>query len=439
MSRETDLDKQDKAEINNYTRTPNMLIFGYHDTISPQEKWLYVCLKHLCGKKGTRHLSLRYISEQTGISTGALSASKNKKGEVNPGMIKHLHNAGLIHAEIKKPGRGNPQYHITITEVWALNQAFFRSEFGQVEEMEGEPVRISDEPVQNSDRSVHFSDRSVQNSDEPVRNSANTNMRSKITEQDSYNMREQEESAFAPSSFLPQDEIEAEEDETPTVHRMPAITLNGAIASTLGEPDISPLSAQARQSHTTLGDDGAATVGLGSEPRASDEQDDEPYIRPETAKERKRRVEQREKEIWALVEQGLGTKFTRTQRQLKPNVTGMERLIEDDTSDETISEGLEKLSDFWKNQFDLAMFHAKLPGLVRKQPQQNGHRGKLVDKSPQSVLDAQYEAALQASPRVDDGERHSDFDVYVGNGPEARRELVRLGKELKARGVCPDL
>ena len=174
------LDKQDSAEVKNYTRTANMLIYSYHDTLSPQEKWLYVCLKHMCGRKGTRHLSLRYISEQTGISTGALSKSKHSEG-----MIRHLHDAGLIHAEIKKhDGKGNPQYHITITDIWALNQAFFdktRSEFGQDEDIDAEPVRISDEPVQNSDKLV-------QNSDEPVRNSGNTNTRSKtitkITEQD---------------------------------------------------------------------------------------------------------------------------------------------------------------------------------------------------------------------------------------------------------------
>jgi hypothetical protein len=143
--KEATLDKQDGAEVKNFTRVPNMLIFGYHESLSPQEKWLYVCLKHMCGRKGTRHLSLRYISEKTGISTGALSKSKHSDG-----MIRHLHDAGLIHAQIKKPAVGNPQYHITITDVWALNQAFFsrtRSEFGQDEDEDAEPVRNSDEPV----------------------------------------------------------------------------------------------------------------------------------------------------------------------------------------------------------------------------------------------------------------------------------------------------
>jgi hypothetical protein len=165
MNNEQHLDKQDASEVKNYTRVPNMLIFGYNQ-ISPQEKWLLVCLKHLCGKRGTRHLSLRYIAEQTGISTGALSRSKDKKGKVNEGMIAHLHQAGLIHSEIKQhEGHGNPQFHITITDTWQLNQSFFetRSDFGRVLEDVSYPVRISDKPVQ-------ISDGLVRNSDEPVRN-----------------------------------------------------------------------------------------------------------------------------------------------------------------------------------------------------------------------------------------------------------------------------
>src|SRR5258708_14471481 len=206
MNPETGLDKQDKAEITNFTRTPNMLIFGYRDTLSPQEKWLYVCLKHLCGKRGTRHLSLRYIAEQTGISVGALSKSKHSEG-----MIKHLHDAGLIHAEIKRPGSGgNAQYHITITDVWTLNQAFFRSEFGQDEDVDSAPVRNVDEPVQDSDRLVHFSDKIVRNSDEPVRIPSNTKI-SKITEQDYYKITEQEREDVSASAENPHASLDLSE------------------------------------------------------------------------------------------------------------------------------------------------------------------------------------------------------------------------------------
>lgn len=114
--------------INNYTRVPNMLVDGYPD-LHPQDKWLFVCLVRLCGKEGTRYLSLRYISDRTGFSRGPLGGSKDK-----PGMIQRLHNAGLIHAEIKRRKspdgneKNNAQYHITIADTWRLNYDFFHPE-----------------------------------------------------------------------------------------------------------------------------------------------------------------------------------------------------------------------------------------------------------------------------------------------------------------------
>lgn len=40
---------------------------------------------------------------------------------------------------------------------------------------------------------------------------------------------------------------------------------------------------------------------------------------------------------------------------------------------------------------------------------------------------------------LDDGERHSDFDIYKGNGPEARKKWREEGARLKALGYSPDL
>jgi hypothetical protein len=114
--------------INNYTRVPNMLVDGYPE-LHPQDKWLFVCLVRLCGKEGTRYLSLRYIADRTGFSRGPLGGSKDK-----PGMIQRLHNAGLIHAEIKRRKssegneKNNAQYHITIADTWKLNYDFFHPE-----------------------------------------------------------------------------------------------------------------------------------------------------------------------------------------------------------------------------------------------------------------------------------------------------------------------
>lgn len=186
---EKQADKEDAAEIKNYTRTPNMLIFGYR-TISPQEKWLYTCLKHMCGKKGTRHLSLRYISEQTGISTGALSTSKDKKGNVNLGMIRHLHDAGLIHSEIKKhDGKGNAQYHITITDIWALNQEFFATR-PKSEQVEGDDVNLSEFRTDSSEFRTDTpptrpkSEQTCPNSSTILRLDSKTTDNTKIREQD---------------------------------------------------------------------------------------------------------------------------------------------------------------------------------------------------------------------------------------------------------------
>jgi hypothetical protein len=187
-------DKQDAAEVKNYTRVPNMLIFGYHDQLSPQEKWLYVCLKHMCGKKGTRHLSLRYISEQTGISTGALSSSRNAKGVVNLGMMRHLHDTGIIHCEIKKhEGKGNPQYHVTITDVWALNQDFFitRSDFGQAEGENNNPSeRLTGSSEFRTDTPETRSDfgQTCPNFGTNIRLDNKTTDSSKITKQDESNV-----------------------------------------------------------------------------------------------------------------------------------------------------------------------------------------------------------------------------------------------------------
>ncbi len=152
----TEAIKQEVKDIKkNYTRTPNILFESYPD-LHPQEKWLFINLTYLCGAAGTRHLSLRYISERTGISIAALSGSKDPAKNY-PGMIRHLHDAGLIHTEIRKQKskngkeRGQEQYHITITDIWQLNEIFFMkcSEYEHSEEQDVESV-------QNMNESVHI-------------------------------------------------------------------------------------------------------------------------------------------------------------------------------------------------------------------------------------------------------------------------------------------
>jgi hypothetical protein len=136
--------------IKNYTRVPNMLVDGYQD-LHPQDKWLFVCLVRLCGKEGTRYLSLRFIAKKTGFSPSVLSDNK-KNGK--PGMIGRLHNSGLIHAEIKRRLDGDgeeekqAQYHITITNTWALNYEYYNpSNCSKTEQSDNESVLIQNATV----------------------------------------------------------------------------------------------------------------------------------------------------------------------------------------------------------------------------------------------------------------------------------------------------
>jgi hypothetical protein len=97
-----------------YIKIPRILRTEY-DTITAAQKWLYVCLKDLCGEKGTSFRSLRKLAKETGLSAAMLSTS-----------IRTLHDVGLIHAEKKKRTDGedevgNVVWHITIVDIWKAN------------------------------------------------------------------------------------------------------------------------------------------------------------------------------------------------------------------------------------------------------------------------------------------------------------------------------
>lgn len=79
--------------------------------LTPLQRWLYVCLKDLCGDHGTCYRTVRALVEETSISSGMISES-----------IPVLHKAGLIHAEKKKRHTGGKEvWHITIIDIWQLN------------------------------------------------------------------------------------------------------------------------------------------------------------------------------------------------------------------------------------------------------------------------------------------------------------------------------
>ena len=108
---ESPLQQQAKGEdFGYYIKIPRLLRTGY-ETLSALQKWIYICLKDLCGDFGICFRSLRILAKEVAVSTGLLSES-----------IRTLHQAGLIIAE-KKPrsAGGKAIWHISIVDIWSSN------------------------------------------------------------------------------------------------------------------------------------------------------------------------------------------------------------------------------------------------------------------------------------------------------------------------------
>ncbi len=102
-----------KIEWGFFAVVPRVVRTQYKD-LTHSDKWLYTCLKDLCGDKGTCFRTLRALKEETDISIASLST-----------MIPKLHEAGLIHAEKKRRSNsGKEVWHITIVDIWQLNKDF---------------------------------------------------------------------------------------------------------------------------------------------------------------------------------------------------------------------------------------------------------------------------------------------------------------------------
>lgn len=105
--------KDPRVEWGFYAMTPRIVRTKYKQ-LSHTEKWLYTCLKDLCGKRGTCFRTLRSLKEETDISIASLST-----------MIPNLHKAGLIHAEKKRsPRSGKEIWHISIVDIWQMNKDY---------------------------------------------------------------------------------------------------------------------------------------------------------------------------------------------------------------------------------------------------------------------------------------------------------------------------
>src|SRR6266567_2768539 len=102
--------QEPKIDFGFHAVIPRIVRTGYKH-LSHAQKWLYTCLKDLCGDKGTCYRSLRALAIETDMSTGLLSES-----------IPVLHDAGLIHAEMKKRATGGKAvWHISIVDIWKAN------------------------------------------------------------------------------------------------------------------------------------------------------------------------------------------------------------------------------------------------------------------------------------------------------------------------------
>lgn len=94
-----------------FSSVPRIIRTGYQN-LSATAKWIYVCLKDLCGENGTCYRTLRTLAQEIGVSHGVVSET-----------IKILKEAGLITAEKKqRPGQTTKgMWHICIVNIWKLN------------------------------------------------------------------------------------------------------------------------------------------------------------------------------------------------------------------------------------------------------------------------------------------------------------------------------
>ncbi len=97
---------QEKEDIGFYARVPRIVRTGYQE-LSHAEKWLYTCLRDLCGEAGECWRSLRALAKETGISIASLSS-----------MIPHLEKVGLIDAMKKST------WFIKIKNIWQANKEY---------------------------------------------------------------------------------------------------------------------------------------------------------------------------------------------------------------------------------------------------------------------------------------------------------------------------
>ena len=401
--------------------------FGFHATIprmvrteygklTPMQKWLYVCLKDLCGEHGTCYRTIKVLSEETGISTGMLSES-----------IPILHKEGLIHAEKKKRSMGGKEvWHITIVDIWVANGKLHPAK-RSLSEQTPEIVHSVNENVQQVNdqgrkRSAGEHKRSLSETEEE------SSLSSIITEE-----RSSEESTFganAPAHDLKEKVrqlldsdprlkaittemvAQAEEDEAPTV-KMPAVKPSKHTTTPEPHDDVAQVGPPA-------GDSFPASSGgpRRSEARQSTIPKRPAYRKPIAIEKPQLTLEgQQVKEWYEEVREG-------KVRMTDKNVIACNRLAEiDGMTRDNLKDVIELWDgDKWVKEHNISI---DLQELEKPDSKFSFERGLLLVRRKHKGKPKQQEQ----------DEDYSDFDRYVGNGKEERAQLLREYEERLANGT----
>lgn len=141
MDKISNKSNEPKKDFGRFCQIPRILRTEYQE-LTLGDKWLYVCLKDLCGDRGVCFRSLRSLSAETSISMASLST-----------MIPKLAASNLIHAEKKvRSASGKAVWHISIVDIWQANALSSKNE--QMSEREEEIVQIPNSDCSNSEQST---------------------------------------------------------------------------------------------------------------------------------------------------------------------------------------------------------------------------------------------------------------------------------------------
>lgn len=190
--------KQNNPEIDFgfYAAVPRLLRTGYRQ-LTPAQKWLYTCLKDLCGDKGTCYRTLRVLATETGLSYGLLSES-----------IPLLHSVGLIHAEKKKRSTGGKEvWHITIVDIWQENGKAHPTKRSQNEQNQQVSSNANVQNMNETPPECSQNERECSQNGDRRKNSLSKNITEERREnskpespQESPSQKEQKENPSSPSS-----------------------------------------------------------------------------------------------------------------------------------------------------------------------------------------------------------------------------------------------